>query len=153
VGVEFTGDVAGYARAKLRLPNGAHSSLAYMGLLRGHATVFEAMADAKRAGFVADLMRQDILPSVNPPAGFDAAAYIEAVLGRFRNPSIVHTLAQIAWDGSKKLPIRLLATIAEARAAGRPLERLALPIAAWMAFVVRQARAGVEIVDPLGAVL
>jgi len=153
VGVEFTGDVAGYERAKLRLLNGAHSTLAYMGLLRGHATVLEAMADKRLANFVVALMREDILPSVNPPAGFDAGAYIEAVLGRFRNPAIVHTLAQIAWDGSKKLPIRLLATLAEARAAGRPIERLARPIAAWMAFVVRQARAGVEIVDPLSEVL
>jgi fructuronate reductase len=153
VGVQLTGDVAGYERAKLRLLNGAHSTLAYMGLLRGHATVLEAMADARLADFVSVLMREDILPTVHPPAGLDAEAYIEAVLGRFRNPAIVHTLAQIAWDGSKKLPIRLLATLAEARAAGRPIERLARPIAAWMAFVVRQARAGVDIVDPIAGPL
>jgi fructuronate reductase len=57
-------------------------------------------------------------------------------------------LSQIAWDGSKKLPVRLVVTIAEAMRAGRPIHRLLMPIAAWMRFIARQAKAGVAIVDP-----
>jgi fructuronate reductase len=70
------------------------------------------------------------------------------VLARFRNPGIRHLLSQIAWDGSKKLPVRIVITLDEALRAGRPIHRLMMPLAAWMRFVVRQAKAGVSIVDP-----
>jgi fructuronate reductase len=119
-----------------------------MGLLRGHRTVAQAMDDPEMAGLARALMSLDVAPSLPPVPGLDVHVYVEAILGRFRNPAIEHTLAQIAWDGTQKLPIRLLGTIADALAAGRPVERLARPIAAWMAFVARQAHAGVAIVDP-----
>jgi len=94
-------------------------------------------------------MRRDIAASLSPATGLDPDRYIGDILARFRNPAIAHQLSQIAWDGSQKLPIRLLATAAEARAGGRPVERLAVGVAAWMAFVRRQAQAGAAIVDPL----
>ncbi len=149
VGVQLTNDVGVYERAKLRLLNAAHSTLAYVGLLRGHTTVAEAMSDAPLARLVEHLMRADIAPSLTGGAVIDIDAYIEATLGRFRNRSVRHQLAQIAWDGSKKLPVRLLPTLAEALAAGRPLERLAVPVAAWIRFIVARARAGGELTDPL----
>lgn len=148
-GVTLATDVAAFERAKLRLLNGAHSTLAYVGLARGHATVAQAMADPPLAAFVEAMMRQDVAASLTPAAGLDVAAYIGQILARFRNPAIVHRLSQIAWDGSQKLPFRLLEPLAEARAAGRPIARFALGVAAWMAFVRTQARAGVTIVDPL----
>lgn len=149
VGVTLTADVAAFEQAKLRLLNGAHSSLAYLGLLRGHETVADAMADAELASFIETLMRQDIAPTL--PG--DQNGYIDAILKRFRNPAIRHRLSQIAWDGSQKLPIRLLATARDTLAAGRPVERLARPVAAWMRFIERQARAGAAIVDPLAETL
>ncbi len=151
-GVEITPDVRPWEAAKLRLLNGPHSSLAYIGLLRGHDTVAQAMADAELAAFVERLMAQDIAPSLGP-GGPPTGAYIAAILERFRNPGIAHALSQIAWDGSQKLPIRLLGTLADAIAAGRPVDRLCLPLAAWMRFVVERTRAGVPIVDPLAASL
>jgi fructuronate reductase len=60
-------------------------------------------------------------------------------------------LSQIAWDGSKKLPVRLTVTVAEALRAGRPIHRLVVPLAAWMRFIARQAKAGIAIVDPEAA--
>jgi fructuronate reductase len=148
VGVTVAADVGSYDRAKLRLVNGAHSTLAYIGLLRGRETVSEALADAPLAEFLERLMREDIAPSLTEPARSKAASYIDAILRRFRNPQLCHLLSQIAWDGSKKLPIRLLGTLEEAIRGGRPIVRLAAPIAAWMRFVVRQAKAGAPIVDP-----
>jgi fructuronate reductase len=148
VGVTLTADVAVYDRAKLRIVNGAHSTLAYIGLLRGRATVAEAMADAPLAGFLERLLREDIAPSLGGAGAFDVHGSIAATLQRFRNPSVRHQLAQIAWDGSKKLPVRLMPTVAEALAAGRPLERLAVPIAAWMRFVIARVRAGGVLNDP-----
>jgi fructuronate reductase len=149
VGVELTSDVAAYEQAKLRLLNGAHSFLAYMGLVRGHETVAQAMADADLAAFVRELMWTDIMPSLKAPRGLDLAAYAESLLTRFRNRAIRHQLSQIAWDGSQKLPFRLLGTIADALTAGRPIDRLAQPIAAWIKFVIQRSKAGVAIVDPL----
>ena len=149
LGVTITDDVAAYESAKLRLLNGAHSSLAYIGLLRGHRSVSDAMADMPLAAWLRRLMIDDIRPAVRVPAGMDVDAYIDAVLERFRNPAIHHELAQIAWDGSQKLPFRLLATIAEALDAGRSIDRLAVPIAAWMQFVRGKARDDRKLTDPL----
>jgi fructuronate reductase len=117
-------------------------------LLAGHATVSEAMDDASLAGFVETMMRRDIAPSLRS-GEIDLAAYTSAILERFRNRGIVHTLAQIAYDGSQKLPYRLLATMTDALQAQRPIRRLALPLAGWMRFVVERARGDEKLVDPL----
>ena len=151
-GVVLTSDVAAWERAKLRLLNGAHSTIAYLGLLLGHETVAEAMGDADLAGFVERLMIDDISPTLQP-SPIDLRAYTSEVLARFRNPAIRHLLSQIAWDGSQKLPYRLLDTIADALAAGRTVDRLAVPIAAWIEFIKRQSRSGADIVDPLAGPL
>lgn len=148
-GVILARDVALFEQAKLRLLNGAHSTLAYLGLLRGRTLVADAMADPALAAFVEAMMRQEIAPSLKSAPGLDLDAYIAAVLTRFRNPAIEHHLSQIAWDGSQKLPFRLLGTIADALAAGRPFDRLALAVAAWIAFVRDRARKGAAITDPL----
>jgi fructuronate reductase len=148
VGVTLAKDVSVFDRAKLRLLNGPHSTLAYLGLLRGHQSVADAMRDEQLARFVELLMTEDLAPSLGATQGLDVEHYISAVLARFRNPGIRHLLSQIAWDGSKKLPVRIVVTIAEALRAGRPIHRLAMPLAAWMRFIARQAKSGVDIVDP-----
>nr|WP_241093517.1 mannitol dehydrogenase family protein [Xanthomonas sp.] len=152
-GVTLGDDIAGYDRAKLRLLNGPHSALAYLGALLELETVADAMRHPQLAAFVETLMREDIAPTLQPMPGFDPQRYAGAILARFRNPAIAHRLAQIAWDGSQKLPVRLLGTIADALHAGRRIDRLCLPLAAWMQFVRRQARNGVALVDPLGETL
>ncbi len=148
VGVTLAKDVSVYDRAKLRILNGSHSTLAYVGTLRGHETVADAMRDEQLAQFVEALMTEDLGPSLGATPGLDVEHYISAVLARFRNPGIRHLLSQIAWDGSKKLPVRIVTTVTEALRAGRPLHRLVMPLAAWMRFVSRQAKASVAIVDP-----
>lgn len=147
-GVTIAKAVAPFERAKLRLLNGAHSTLAYVGLGLGYETVSDAMADPRLAGFVERMMRQDVAPSLDAPE-LDVPAYIGAILTRFRNPAIVHKLSQIGWDGSQKLRFRLLETATEALAAGRPVDRLAVGVAAWIRFAVRQTQAGVTLTDPL----
>ncbi|QDX26438.1 mannitol dehydrogenase family protein [Sphingomonas suaedae] len=153
VGAILTDDVGGYERAKLRILNGLHSSLAYLGLALGLETVADAMAQRDLAGFAERLAHQDIVPVLDPVAGLDHGAYVRAVLTRFRNPAIRHLLSQIAWDGSQKLPYRLLDTVAAAKQAGRPVERLAIPVAAWMVFIARRSDSGEAITDPLAGPL
>ena len=150
-GAILTNDVAGYDRAKLRLLNGAHSTLAYCGSLGGYRTVSEAMRDEGLRDVVQELMTKDIMPSLDAPRGLDLFAYIQSILRRFDNPNMHHELAQIAWDGSQKLPVRILGTVADALAAGRPVDRLCLPLAAWMRFVRRAAQRGERISDPISA--
>jgi fructuronate reductase len=152
-GVILTDDVPAYDRAKLRLLNGAHSTLAYLGLLAGHETVASAMAASELRSFVSTLMREDIKPTLRAPRGLDLQSYIETILRRFCNPAIHHALAQIASDGSQKLPFRLLGTIADNLAAGRPIDRLCVPVAAWLHFVRRQACRGDRVTDPLAGQL
>jgi len=149
VGVTLTDNVPAFERAKLRLLNGPHSTLAYIGSLKGYETVYEAMQDAGLAGFVRTLMLEDIAPLLD--GGMDLPGYCEAILKRFRNPAIRHLLSQIAWDGSQKLPIRVLSSLSEALGKGRDISRLCLPLAAWMRFIVLKAQRGEAITDPMAA--
>lgn len=148
-GVTVTKDVTAYERAKLRLLNGAHSTMAYVGSINGIATIREAMQTPVLARFVERLMREDIMPSLPPPADFSLPLYVDAVLERFRNPAMQHLTAQIAWDGSQKLGPRLLGAIADAMKAGRPIERLCVPLAAWMLFIRMKTAKDEPVTDPL----
>lgn len=150
-GATLTGDVGAFERAKLRILNGAHSTLAYAGLLRGHVSVADAMGDAGLAGFVDAMIRQDIIPMLPRTPGLDLGAYADAVLRRFSNRAIVHRLDQIAQDGSQKLPYRLGDTLLTNRAAGRMPLHVVAALGAWVAFLMRRARSGDPVVDPLGA--
>jgi fructuronate reductase len=150
-GAEFVEDVAPYETMKLRLLNGAHSSLAYLGYLAGYETVAQAMDDPHLSAFVSALMREDARPTLHLPAGADVEAYIRALLERFRNKALKHRTWQIAMDGSQKLPQRLLGTIRDRLAAGASVTRPALSVAAWMRYVTgldEQGRA-IDVSDPL----
>jgi fructuronate reductase len=152
-GAQLTSDVHAWEQAKLRLLNGAHSTLAYVGLQRGCATVGEAVRDPRLGPFVERLMREDVAATLRPVRGLDIPTYIAALLQRLRNPAVTHRLIQIAADGSLKLPYRLLETIADLLAAGRPIARPSAAVAAWMAFVRNAARRDVSLNDPLAAKL
>lgn len=149
IGVTITDDVKGFERAKLRLLNGAHSTLAYAGSLAGYETVAQAMSDPVLSQFVTRMMQLDIMPTLNAPRALDLQQYIDAVLRRFRNPAIRHLLSQIAWDGSQKLPFRILGTIRDRLHSGESIERLAVPIAAWMHFIRRKSLRGERATDPM----
>lgn len=150
VGVQITDDVAGWERAKLRLLNGAHSALAYLGALAGHVHVHEAMAAPGFAAYV-DRLWDEAEATLSPPAGFDATTYREALKARFGNAALNHSLVQIAMDGSQKLPQRLLASLRDARAAGRSVPAIELAIAAWMRWQFGEDEAGAAFTvdDPL----
>ncbi|MGZ3304576.1 MAG: mannitol dehydrogenase family protein [Asticcacaulis sp.] len=148
-GVTLTDNVPAFERAKLRLLNGPHSTLAYVGLHKGYETVSQAMNDPELAALVRDLMLKDVVPLLEAPAGMDLPGYCEAILKRFRNPAIRHLLSQIAWDGSQKLPIRILSSLSEALARGADVSRFCIPLAAWLRFIRHKAVKGETITDPL----
>ena len=128
-------DVAPYEIMKLRVVNGAHSALAYLGGLAGHEYIATAAADPDLAGYVRRLLAEDVAPTLDPPAGVDLVAYQERQLPRFANPALRHRTAQVAMDGSQKLPQRLLGTIRDRYGAGAEPIWASLAVAAWMRHV------------------
>jgi fructuronate reductase len=109
------------------------------------------MNDAPLARFVERMMREETAKTLN--GALDIPHYIDQLLGRLRNPAIGHRLAQIAADGSMKLPYRCFEPIADLMAANQSCERLLIVAAAWMRFVVAESRAGRTLSDPRAAEL
>ncbi len=144
-GAELVADVAPYETAKLRMLNGAHSALAYVGLERGHVFVHQAVADPAVRRVVERLMRDEAAPTIETAPGQDLAAYADALLDRFANPALNHRLIQIAMDGSQKIPQRWLETLAWHQKRGARCPSLEAAIAAWIAFL----RGDHAIDDPL----
>ena len=151
-GATLVSEVAPYEMMKLRLLNGSHSSLAYLGYLSGCETVAAAMAEPGIAAFVAALMA-DSTPTLTLPPGADVDGYKRSLIDRFRNTALKHRTWQIAMDGSQKLPQRLLGTIRDRLARGLPVDRHALGVAAWMRYVSGTDEAGkpIDVRDPLAA--
>jgi fructuronate reductase len=134
-GAVLTADVAPYEALKLRMLNGSHSTIAYLGALAGHEHVADAMGDPGIVEVVSRLMAEDVVPTLSVPGGFDVEGYSQELLDRFANPALRHRTAQIAMDGTQKLPQRLLGTIADRRRAGGRPRWACLGVAAWMRYV------------------
>jgi fructuronate reductase len=148
-GAVFSNEIEAWENMKLRCLNGAHSTLAYLGQLTANETVFEAMQMPLITDLL-DALWAEVLEVLHAPAGVDPKDYVVQLKKRFRNPALKHRTAQIAMDGSQKLPQRLLATLRERIAAGLPSPTLATAIAAWMHFAVKAAQTpGAVLNDPL----
>ena len=132
VGAQLVADVVPYETAKLRMLNGAHSALAYLGLGRGHTFVHEAVADPEIRPLIERLMRQEAAASLTPAPGQDLDAYAADLLARFANPSLHHRLVQIAMDGSQKIPQRWLETLAHHQQRGAECPAILSALAAWL---------------------
>jgi fructuronate reductase len=143
-GAQFVADVGSYETAKLRMLNGAHSAMAYLGPLRGHRFVHEAIADPAIRTLVERLMRDEAAPTL--AGAFEAAAYADALLARFANAALPHRLQQIATDGSQKIPQRWLATLAWHQRHQRQCPAILQALAAW---IVHVRGDGAPVDDPL----
>ena len=131
-GAQFVADVAPYETAKLRMLNGAHSALAYLGLERGHIFVHQAVADPQIRPVVERLMRAEAATSFTAAEGQALEPYADALLARFANTTLEHRLSQIASDGSQKVGPRWLSSLA-AHGGDAPATLTAL--AAWLRFI------------------
>jgi len=152
VGARLVADVQPYESAKLRLLNAGHSLLAYLGLAAGRVTIADAVAVSGFARAAARLMADDAAPTIDAPRELDLDRYREQCLRRMGNGRLGHAVAQVAMDGSQKLPERLGPTIVARRATGEmPLFAL-LALAAWIRLVWRRTTDSGESVvidDPL----
>ena len=150
-GATFVSDVEPFEHLKMRVLNGAQSTLSYLGVLAGHEHTCDDMVDPLLAGFVRRMLMEETLPTLQPVPGIDAARYVEQSLSRLRNTAIRHRNHQIATDGSQKIVQRILNPVRERLGRAEPVTLLAVPVAAWMAYLVRaSARFGRQwpVADP-----
>lgn len=134
-GAEFVSDVRPYETAKLRMLNGAHSALAYVGLMVGYEYVHQAIQDVEIRALVEYLMREEAAASVVPASGQDLARYASDLVNRFGNSALNHRLEQIAMDGSQKIPPRWLDTLVFHADHGRRCDAILTGLAAWLLHV------------------
>ena len=136
--------VAPYEAMKLRLLNGSHSALAYMGHLLGFEFIHQAIGHSALKQFVANLMLQDMLPTLANLHDVDLAQYCDSILARFANAAVPYGCLQVASDGSQKLPQRMIQPMNQARATGKLPTGPATVIAAWLAYLTKSCKQGEE---------
>jgi fructuronate reductase len=144
-------DVAPFEAMKLRILNGAHSALAYLGASAGIETVADAITDPILAAFLRRIWDDDLLPTVPSVPGMDITRYTVLLQERFRNSSIRHRFQQIAMDGSQKLPQRLLAPALDRLRADASPRFIALALAGWARYLLGRNEQGstYAVSDPL----
>ncbi len=146
--VQLVQDIRPWSDVKLRLVNGGHCLLAYLGLLAGYRTVAEVMAVPRFRDLLAAWLAEASMSLRRVPDGLDLAGYREQVVERFENPGIAYELAKIAADGSAKLPIRIGSTAADLVGRGVAAPLCAIVLAGWIAHA-----SGDALVDPLADVI
>jgi fructuronate reductase len=137
VGASFVDDVTPFEHLKMRVLNGAQTTLATLGVLAGLEHTFDAIADPLLLAFVQRMLVEETLPTLLPVPGMEPLAYVAQSLGRLRNIAIRHRNHQIATDGSQKIVQRLLNPIRDRLSQGQSIALLALPVAGWMAYLIQ----------------
>ena len=132
-GAIFTDDVRGYELLKLRLLNGTHSLIAYLGMLAGQRYIADAVRIPAIERAARALIRDEYLPTLTVPEGVDLPAYVEQLFERFSNTAIAHPTTQVGSDGSRKLPVRITDAALHHLDRGRVPRLLALTVAAYIA--------------------
>ncbi|EPC4044696.1 mannitol dehydrogenase family protein [Enterobacter mori] len=149
-GVQMVKDVLPWEQMKLRMLNGSHSFLAYLGYLAGYAHINECMEDASFREAARRVMLNEQAPTLRI-TDVDLTAYADSLIDRFANPALQHRTWQIAMDGSQKLPQRMLDGIRVhlERKSAWPL--LALGVAGWIRYVSGTDERGdaIDVRDPL----
>lgn len=149
-GVELVSDVLPYEEMKLRMLNGSHSFLAYLGYLAGYQHINDCMEDEHYRHAAYTLMLQEQAPTLKVQ-GVDLQDYANRLIERYSNPALRHRTWQIAMDGSQKLPQRMLDSVRWHLAHDSKFDLLALGVAGWMRYVggVDEQGNPIEISDPL----
>ena len=147
-GALFVGDVEPYEKMKLRLLNGSHSLMAYLGQLHGLTYIRDVIAVPDYREKVRRHMAA-VLQTLDPVPGIDLEAYQAQLVERFSNPGVAHSTRQVAMDGSQKLPQRIMLPAVEELAKGGDASAFAYVLAVWMAYLAKVA----EISDPRAAEL
>lgn len=150
-GAEFVADVVPFEEMKLRMLNGSHSFLAYLGYLGGYAHISDTMTNDSYRKAAFDMMMQAQAPTLTMPAGTDLHAYASLLIERFTNPSLKHQTWQIAMDGSQKIPQRMGGSLRHHLEQHTDYKWLVMGIAGWMRYVaaVDEQSNPIDVRDPM----
>ncbi|MGW7680914.1 mannitol dehydrogenase family protein [Kribbella sp. NPDC054772] len=135
-GATFSDEVEAYELVKLRLLNGTHSLIAYLGALDGRATIPEARGVDFIESAARSVLEDEYLPTITLPRDFDVESYVASLFDRWSNHALGHRTQQVGTDGSVKLPQRVPEPALQLLGQGVMPEHLALTVAAWMCCVV-----------------
>jgi len=135
VGVQFTDDVSPYEEMKIKLLNGSHLALTYLGFLKGYRFVHETMNDPLFVRYMRAYMDLDVTPQLAPVPGIDLTDYKDTLVARFSNQAIADQLERVCSDGSSKFPKFTIPTINRLIADGKDTRRAALVVAAWALYL------------------
>jgi len=135
VGVQFTDDVSPYEEMKIKLLNGSHLALTYLGFLKGYRFVHETMNDPLFVRYMRAYMDLDVTPQLAPVPGIDLTDYKNTLVARFSNQAIADQLERVCSDGSSKFPKFTIPTINRLIADGQETRRAALVVAAWALYL------------------
>lgn len=139
VGATFSDQVSRYENMKLRLLNGTHSLIAYLGALSEKLTIPESVAQPHIEGAARSILRHEYLPTLELPDGVDIADYEEQLFSRWRNTALGQRTSQVGTDGSVKLPQRVTEPVLQHLGQGVMPHHLALTVAAYVACVAPPA--------------
>jgi fructuronate reductase len=131
-GAVFTDDVHPYELLKLRLLNGTHSLIAYLGALDGQPTIPDATAQPFIADAARSILFDDYLPTITVPADVDLDDYVAQLFTRWSNSALKHGTHQVGSDGSVKLAQRIPEPALQHLNGGRMPHHLALTFAAYL---------------------
>jgi mannitol 2-dehydrogenase len=149
-GVQLVADVEPYELMKLRLLNGSHQALGYLGSLAGITFMHDAAQDPLLRAFLTGYMDAEATPTLAPVPGIDLEQYKAELIGRFSNPYIRDTLARLCAESSDRIPKFVLPVVHDALAAGGEFTRSATVVASWARYAegVDDAGEPLEVVDP-----
>lgn len=132
-GAVFSDEVGRYEQMKVRLLNGTHSLIAYLGALSGAATIPEAIGRADVESAARVVLADEYAPSIQVPTGVDLAAYERQLFERWGNTALGHRTTQVGTDGSVKLRQRIPEPAMRALDEGRMPHMIALTVASYLA--------------------
>lgn len=132
-GAVFTSEVGRYEQMKVRLLNGTHSLIAYLGALRGVGTIPEAIRLDDIADAALTVLRNEYEPSIEMPNGVDIREYEAQLFDRWGNSALGHRTSQVGTDGSVKLRQRIPEPALRALREGEMPHLIALTVAGYLA--------------------
>lgn len=155
VGAEFVDDVVPFEEMKLRMLNGSHSFLAYLGYLGGYAHISDTMTNDAYRKAALDMMLKAQAVTLDMPKGTDLTHYAHLLIDRFTNPSLKHQTWQIAMDGSQKIPQRMGGSLRFHLKHGSDYKWLSMGIAGWVRYVsgVDEQGQEIDVRDPMADAL
>ena len=133
VNVIWTPDVTPYKKRKVRILNGAHTSMVLAARLYGLSTVKECLDDITVRAFLDKTLSEEIIPTLGSTE--EDITFGKAVLDRFANPFVKHQLLSIALNSVSKFKARVLPTLLEYYEENKKLPKcMTFSLAALIAF-------------------